>query len=146
MRIQVDLFGVAVGEAMVKAGAGRRGRGKCGRRCLEARKDRCVCSCGGRNHGVLNRAKNAMLDGDERYIYLDHIPEIRRLFEGYACLSCGATFDQAEILGYEHPDGLYVESYGLRLWVFARCRRCGYDSSWRKLQNRKKLVEVREPT
>ena len=106
--------------------------GDCDRRCLEAEEEKCVCRCGGRNHGILKKMENASLDGGH-YIYLDHIPEIRQLFEGYVCPGCGASFKTADLLGYEHPDGLYVKNYDMRLWVFARCRRCSYDTAWWKL-------------
>jgi len=108
--------------------------GKCDVRCLRAAKPRCVCQCGGRNHGALNHARDARLDGEaQHYIWLGHIPEIVRMFEGYVCPSCGTSFKTADLLGYEHPDGVLVEQYEMKLWVFARCARCGYDTAWWKL-------------
>ena len=130
--IQTTLFGEIF---ELDTEAGKQSAGECDRRCLEAREDRCVCSCGGRNHGVLNHVKDARLDDSKHYIYLGHIPEIRRHFEGYVCPSCGTPLVRAEILGYEHSDGLYVKSYNMKLWVFARCK-CGYDTAWWKLEKK----------
>jgi hypothetical protein len=108
--------------------------GDCDIRCLRAREKRCVCRCGGRNHGVLRfLEENGTLDEGPSYIWLGHIEEIAKLFEGYVCPSCGTPFTHADILGYPHDGGIYVENYKMRLWVFARCRKCGYDTAWWKL-------------
>jgi hypothetical protein len=127
----VNLFGEVV--EIEDAGPRTKVGGECDTRCLQAQEDRCVCRCGGRNHGVLKHAEeNESLDG-ERYIWLGHIPEIAKLFEGYVCPTCGTILETADILGYPRDGGLYVENYKMRLWVFARCRKCGYDTAWWKL-------------
>jgi hypothetical protein len=108
--------------------------GDCDIRCLKAREKRCVCRCGGRNHGALRfLEENESLDGEQRYIWLGHIEEIADLFKGYVCPSCGTPFSREEIWGYPHDGGLYVENYMMKLWIFGRCRKCGYDTAWWKL-------------
>jgi hypothetical protein len=108
--------------------------GDCDIRCLRAHEKRCVCRCGGRNHGVLKYVEeNGTLDDGPRYIWLGHIEEIAKLFEGYVCPSCGTGFRPDDILGYPHDGGLYIEQYKMKLWVFGRCRKCGYDTAWWKL-------------
>jgi hypothetical protein len=113
--------------------------GKCDIKCLRATHPECRCRCSGRNHGYLTRKANSTLDDDERYIWLGHIPEIAKMFDDYVCPTCGTSFKYADILGYPHPDGIYVENYGMKLWVFARCSKCGYDCAWWKL-GRSKLT------
>jgi hypothetical protein len=108
--------------------------GDCDIRCLRAEGDRCVCRCGGRNHGVLKyMEENESLDDEQRYIWLGHIEEIVEMFRGYVCPTCGTGFRPDDILGYPHDGGLYIEQYKMKLWVFGRCRRCGYDTAWWKL-------------
>jgi hypothetical protein len=106
---------------------------KCDVKCLMAMHDKCRCRCGGRNHGYLVKKKNTKLDEFEDYLFLSHIEEIAKLFLGKKCPSCGHDLSNAELLGYEHPDGLLVKQYGLRLWVFAQCPNCGINISFRKV-------------
>ena len=119
---QLNLFGDEIPDPESRES---KAGGECDRRCLEAREPKCVCRCGGRNHGYLTTAANTNLDGEARYLQLDHIPEISGLFD--FCLVCGGR--QLEIMGYPHPDGIHVENYKMRLWVFGRCLRCGYDNA-----------------
>jgi hypothetical protein len=73
--------------------------------------------------------KNESLDG-ERYLALGHIKELFEFFRSKSCLVCG--YPHLEILGYPHPDGVYLKQYDMRVWVFGRCLRCGYDNAFWK--------------
>jgi hypothetical protein len=120
------LFGELVPE--VKGPSSKSGD-DCDIRCLKASEPRCVCRCKGRNHGYLNAVKNESLDG-ERYLALGHIKELFEFFREKACLVCG--YPHLEVLGYPHPDGMYLKQYDMRVWVFGRCLRCGYDNAFWK--------------
>jgi hypothetical protein len=73
--------------------------------------------------------KNESLDG-ERYLALGHVKELFEFFREKACLVCG--YPHLEVLGYPHPDGIYLKQYDMRVWVFGRCLRCGYDNAFWK--------------
>jgi hypothetical protein len=105
----------------------------CDIKCLMAVHETCRCRCGGRNHGYLVKKQNSKLDEFEQYLFLSHIEEVANLFLDRKCPNCGHDLSSAEVLGYEHPDGILVKQYGLRLWVFARCPNCGVDVSFRKV-------------
>ena len=106
---------------------------ECDIKCLRARRPVCRCRCGGRNHGYLMKKENARLDDYEYVLYLSHVDEVASIFEGKQCPNCGSRLDDAEILGYEHVEGLYVERFRLKLWIFAHCPDCHSDVSWRKV-------------
>jgi len=113
------------------------GDGLCDRRCLNAKGHDCDCGCGGRNHGVLRLAHET---GQQPELWLGHIPYIAAAFALRKCLNCGSP--DLEILGYPHDDGgVYISQYKMKLWVFGRCRRCGYENSLEKLE----YVRRRQP-
>jgi hypothetical protein len=124
--MQVSLFGEVVPESR---GPSSKDGDDCDIRCLKASEPRCVCRCRGRNHGYLNAVKNESLDG-ERYLALGHVKELFEFFREKACLVCG--YPHLEVLGYPHPDGIYLKQYDMRIWVFGRCLRCGYDNAFWK--------------
>ena len=111
------------------------GDGLCDRRCLRAKKPDCSCRCLGRNHGVLRLAEER---GERTEIWLGHIPYIAAAFSLRKCLNCGG--EDLDILGYPHDDGgVYISQYRMKLWVFGRCRRCGYENSLKKLEDTRGL-------
>jgi hypothetical protein len=103
--------------------------GLCDRRCLYAKTHDCECRCGGRNHGVLRLAEEI---GQQPELWLGHIPYIAAAFALRKCLNCGS--EDLDILGYPHDGGIYISQYRMKLWVFGRCRRCGYENSLEKLE------------
>jgi hypothetical protein len=121
--MQVSLFGEILPESK---GPNSKSGDDCDIRCLKASEPRCVCRCKGRNHGYLNAVKNESLDG-ERCLALGHVKELFEFFREKACLVCG--YPHLEVLGYPHPDGVYLKQYDMRVWVFGRCLRCGYDNA-----------------
>ncbi|MEM2189623.1 MAG: hypothetical protein QXG35_09900 [Nitrososphaerota archaeon] len=102
---------------------------RCDIRCLNAVHEKCRCRCGGRNHGYLVKIKNLKLGQHVDYLWLNHIPEIRRFFEDARCLGCGHSLSDSEILGYPHESGIWIEDYQMMLWVFAVCPRCKYQNA-----------------
>jgi hypothetical protein len=136
--MQVSLFGEIVPESK---GPSSKSGDDCDIRCLKASEPRCVCRCKGRNHGYLNAVKNESLDG-ERYLALGHIRELMEFFREKACLVCG--YPHLEVLGYPHPDGIYLKQYDMRVWVFGRCLRCGYDNAYWKfsLPRGRAVIEI----
>jgi len=123
MMVQTTLFGEILPELEEEGEIH-----ECDIRCLRAKGDRCVCRCGGRNHGILH--KRAL--GESLNIYLGCFEEIKQIFDGHVCPSCGTPFN-GEIFGYPHAGGLEVKKYGMKLWVFARCQKCGYETAWWKV-------------
>jgi hypothetical protein len=105
------------------------GAGLCDRRCLRAKNDDCICRCLGRNHGILRMAEET---GRQPELWLGHIPYIAAAFALRKCLNCGS--EDLDILGYPHDGGIYISQYRMKLWVFGRCRRCGYENSLEKLE------------
>jgi hypothetical protein len=85
--------------------------------------------CGGSNHGVLRLAEEI---GQQPELWLGHIPYVAAAFALRKCLNCGS--EDLDILGYPHDGGIYISQYRMKLWVFGRCRRCGYENSLEKLE------------
>jgi len=116
----------------------RKGSEECDRRCLEAEGDRCNCRCGGHNHGLLTKIRNNMtLDGMYE-IDLTSIESVAEIFRGKTCVICREPLDNANIYGYPHDGGIYVENFDMTLWVYARCQKCGYDNAWWKVERLEK--------
>ncbi|MEM3398498.1 MAG: hypothetical protein QXO75_01480 [Nitrososphaerota archaeon] len=105
---------------------------RCDVKCLNAVHEKCRCRCGGRNHGLIHKLRNASLDDSRLYFSLSHDPGIRRLFDGKRCLSCGEPLDYAEILAYEHEGGTYYEPFKMKLWIFAECVKCRFQNALNK--------------
>ena len=108
--------------------------GRCDIRCLNAVHEKCRCRCGGRNHGYFQRIKNSKLDSYRDYLWLNHIKKLRKFFEDKKCLSCGSSLIGSNIFGYPHENGLWIQEYEMRLWVFCECRKCGYQNAFRKFE------------
>jgi hypothetical protein len=110
------------------------GDGLCDRRCLYAKTHDCRCRCLGRNHGVLRLAGET---GQQPELWLGHIPYIAAAFALRRCLNCGG--EDLDVLGYPHDDGYYVSQYRMKLWIYGRCARCGYENSLKKLEDTRGL-------
>ncbi|MEM4342326.1 MAG: hypothetical protein QXF97_07240 [Candidatus Caldarchaeum sp.] len=97
--------------------------GICCERCWLAAEERCVCRCGGVNHGRgLGQAK---LDDFGEPVAIDFPAK------GLRCVVCGEDLDSVQWHGYEHADGVWVD--GRRMWLFKTCTACGYQNSFAKL-------------
>uniref|UniRef100_A0A6H2A3Z3 Uncharacterized protein n=1 Tax=viral metagenome TaxID=1070528 RepID=A0A6H2A3Z3_9ZZZZ len=55
------------------------------------------------------------------------------------CHWCGSRFDLCSINCYPHKDGIEVEGYTTKQWVYLRCMKCGYDWALWKL-----LAQIKE--
>jgi hypothetical protein len=106
----------------------------CDRRCLYAKNDDCECRCGGRNHGVMRLAQET---GQQPELWLGHIPYVAAAFALRKCLNCRS--EDLDVLGYPHDAGYYVPQYKMKLWIYGRCRRCGYENSLKKLEEMRRL-------
>jgi hypothetical protein len=70
--------------------------------------------------------------GRQPELWLGHIPYIAAAFALRRCLNCGG--EDLDVLGYPHDDGYYVSQYRMKLWIYGRCARCGYENSLEKLE------------
>ncbi|MEM1949370.1 MAG: hypothetical protein QXY50_02760 [Candidatus Caldarchaeum sp.] len=99
---------------------------ECDHRCINARGNVCRCRCNGVNHGYMHRQGS----GD---LVLTHVSAVADVFHGTACPMCLTSLDAAEIYGYPHANGLWIEQFRQRLWVYAVCPKCRYQTSFRKV-------------
>lgn len=104
----------------------------CDIRCIRATYKKCVCRCGGANHGWLSRVQK----DPQTELLLNHVEEVFKLFEDAVCPDCGYPLKYATIKGYRHSGGLLIPRYRERLWVYAECFRCGSQISFRRVVGR----------
>jgi hypothetical protein len=75
--------------------------------------------------------------GKQPELWLGHIPYIAAAFALRKCLNCGG--EDLDILGYPHDAGYYVPQYRMKLWIYGRCARCGYENALKKVEDVRRL-------
>jgi hypothetical protein len=75
--------------------------------------------------------------GQQPELWLGHIPYVAAAFALRKCLNCRS--EDLDVLGYPHDAGYYVPQYKMKLWIYGRCRRCGYENSLKKLEEMRRL-------
>jgi hypothetical protein len=75
--------------------------------------------------------------GQQPELWLGHIPWVVAGFALRRCINCGS--EDLDILGYPHDAGYYVPQYRMKLWIYGRCARCGYENALKKLEHVRRL-------
>lgn len=97
--------------------------GICCESCWTAKKEKCVCHCGGVYHG-LGRGKPIAICF---HVTPDIADQIRKKLSVHRCQYCGADLMKRPISAYPHSGGWKVSGYTELLWLFIHCLSCHYD-------------------
>jgi len=49
------------------------------------------------------------------------------------CQCCGTPLTEGVVQSYDHEDGATLSGFGKPQWVYVRCRKCRYDTNYRKI-------------
>lgn len=55
------------------------------------------------------------------------------LDKGADCKNCGKLAEEGELEHYDHSDGWVVDGFTTRRWLYFRCSKCSYQTSFAKL-------------
>ena len=107
-------------------------------RCEDAKPDsKCVCQCGGAQHGVNNMKKDD--DSENRSVRSinenlgGEVARTIKILTGvnFVC-TCGKKQILYDFQGYPHAGGL-EDADKNRWWVLYECVKCHYQWSWSKI-------------
>jgi len=104
----------------------------CCEACYYALGKRCVCSCGGSNHGKGVDPEGGKLpfemvsvEAQKYWKLID--PSLAQ------CGFCGTILEGEPIRQYPHKAGWPVKGFDKLQWLFVKCPKCGYDWNLSKL-------------
>lgn len=103
--------------------------GICCKACWFAKKEKCVCKCGGVHHGTGTR-RNSGEDAFNKYYESAQL--YKKLISDPHC-HCGYDLLTESILAYPHSEGWQIEESKELHWLFIHCPKCDYDMSLWKI-------------
>lgn len=70
--------------------------------------------------------------------YIATLEQIEQMIleQNAKCVNCGRPLTKGSIRSYDHKDGIKVEGFKEKQWVYFHCKHCGLDSAlWKVIQN-----------
>lgn len=61
--------------------------------------------------------------------------------KGAKCWDCGGPVTGADVRYYDHEEGWEVEGSLAKLWLYFKCRKCHYETSFAKLRIERPLPQ-----